>query len=386
VAHVSGASGQFSGGNRVSSSDDGDGSLVLGKIGQDVDDTEGSLGEGLHLENTHGSVHDDGPAVSKGSSLLLGGIRTVVKSHPAIRDGIGGDDLGLGISGELVGDDNIGRKKDGLSKLLGLGHDHFGSLNEVVLNKRVTNSESLGLQEGENHTSSDDDNLALVKKGFQDGDLGGDLGSSNDGGHGSFSVLDGSVKVFEFLGKKESRNRRLQELGDTLGGGVGTMGSSESVVNEKVERGGKLLNESRLVLGLLLVESGVLKHDNISIGGLANNGGNFLTDAVRGEGDILSKKLGHALGAGCEGEFVLRAILGTSQVRADSDDGSLALQVFDGGDGRTDAGIISDLLSVKGDIDITSDKNFLSLKLIIGKVRDGLLGLKLSDRSRTESV
>jgi len=68
-------------------------------------------------------------------------------------------------------------------------------------------------------------------------------------------------------------------------------------------------------------------------------------------------------------------------VRADSDDGTLALQEFDGGDGGADTSIIGDFLSIKGNVDITSDQNLLSLKFGIRKILDGLLGLKLEVES-----
>mmetsp|Transcript_22177 Transcript_22177/g.32622 ORF Transcript_22177/g.32622 Transcript_22177/m.32622 type:complete len:97 (+) Transcript_22177:1191-1481(+) len=58
------------------------------------------------------------------------------------------------------------------------------------------------------------------------------------------------------------------------------------------------------------------------------------------------------------------------------DDGSLLLKEFDGGDGRTDTGIIGDGLSVKGNIYVTTDKNPLSLEFV-SDVLNGLLGLKL---------
>jgi hypothetical protein len=61
-------------------------------------------------------------------------------------------------------------------------------------------------------------------------------------------------------------------------------------------------------------------------------------------------------------------------VRTDSDNSTLALQVFDGGDGGADTSIISDLLSVKRDIEIATDQNFLSLQLIFGEVFDSLFG------------
>lgn len=390
VAHVSGTSRQFGGGNGVSSSDDGDGSLLLGQVSQDVDKVESSGGELLELEDTHGSVHDDGLARRKGFLLLGGGFGTIVKTHPAIGDLFCGDNLGIGIRGESISDDNVGRKKDSLAKLLGLGQDILGSLNVVVFNKGRTNSVSLGLQECENHTSSDDDGVALVKKGLKDGDLGGDLGSTHDGGHWLLSVLDSSVEVFKFLGKKESRHGRLEELGHTLSRGVGTVGGTEGIVNVKVEGSGKLLNERCFVLLFFLVKTSVFKHDDISFLGGINDLLGFLPDAVLGKGDRFSKKLTHALGTGGKGELVLGTILRASQVRADSDDGTLLRQVFDGGDGRADTGVVGDLLSVKRDVDIATDQDLLSLQFSVGEVLDGLLGIKLEDRrngaSDSESV
>lgn len=381
VGHVSGASTLFSGGNGVTSSDDGDGSLLLGQVSQDVDEVESSLSELLELEDTHGSVHDDGLALRESLLLLLSGLGTVVKSHPAIRDSVGGNNLGVGVLVELVGNDDVGRKKDLLSELVGLGHDLLGGLNVVVLNQRGTNVEALGLQESENHTSTDDNGVALVEESLEDGDLGGNLGSTDDGGHGLLSVGDGSIKVFELLGEQESTDRRLEELGNTLSGGVGTVGSTESVVDVEVEGGSKLLNETGLVLGLLLVETSVFKHDDISLLSLVDDLGDFVSNAVGGKSHLLSEEFTHTLGARAKGELVFGSILRTSQVRADSDDGTLVLQVLNGGDRRADTGIVGDLLSVKGDVDVATNENLLSFQFGFRKVFDGLLGLQFEVES-----
>mmetsp|Transcript_3805 Transcript_3805/g.5699 ORF Transcript_3805/g.5699 Transcript_3805/m.5699 type:complete len:200 (+) Transcript_3805:832-1431(+) len=162
---------------------------------------------------------------------------------------------------------------------------------------------------------------------------------------------------------------------------MGAMGGSEGIIDEKVEWGSKLLNESSLVLGLLLVETSILKHDNISFLGSIYNLGNLLSDTVGGKGNSLVKKLRHALGTRSKRELVLWAVLGASQMGADSYDGTLSFEVLNGRDGRTDTGIVSDGLSVEGNVDITTYKNLLSLELVIGKVLNGLLGLKLGSRS-----
>jgi hypothetical protein len=61
VRHVTGAAGQLGGGDRVTSSNDGDGTLLLGQVGQDVDDAKGTGGELLEFKDAHGSVHNDSP-------------------------------------------------------------------------------------------------------------------------------------------------------------------------------------------------------------------------------------------------------------------------------------------------------------------------------------
>ena len=64
-------------------------------------------------------------------------------------------------------------------------------------------------------------------------------------------------------------------------------------------------------------------------------------------------------------------------MRADGDDGTLLLEVLDGGDGGADASVISDLLAVKGDVDVATDQDLLALEVGVGEVLDGLLGLEL---------
>ena len=63
-------------------------------------------------------------------------------------------------------------------------------------------------------------------------------------------------------------------------------------------------------------------------------------------------------------------------MRAHGDDGSLAFQVFDGGDRGADTSIIGDLLSVKRNVDIATDEDLLSLKVGFREIFDGFLGIE----------
>jgi hypothetical protein len=158
------------------------------------------------------------------------------------------------------------------------------------------------------------------------------------------------------------------------------MSSSKGIVHVKVEWGGKLFDESRLVLFFFLVETGVFQHDDISFLGGVDNLLDFLADAVRGKNDLLSKEFSHTLSTRTKGVLVLGSTLGASQVRAHGDNSTLALQVLNGRDGRADTSIIGDRLSVKGDVDVASYQDLLSLQFGVREVLDGLLGIKLNNR------
>jgi len=107
VAHLVGLAGLLDGSDGVSSTNDGAGSLG-GDLLKNVNDRESTLGEGVELENSHRSVPDDCLAVGEGSSDLLGGLRSVVESHPSVRDGSVGNDLGVGVGGECISDKDVG--------------------------------------------------------------------------------------------------------------------------------------------------------------------------------------------------------------------------------------------------------------------------------------
>ena len=74
-----------------------------------------------------------------------------------------------------------------------------------------------------------------------------------------------------------------------------------------------LLHELGLVLGLLLIEPGVLEEDDIAVSGAIGHGGDGIANTVRGKLHLLAEELGHAAGAGGERELVLGAILGPSE-------------------------------------------------------------------------
>src|SRR5688500_3702008 len=57
VRHVSGTSRLFRGSHRVTSSNDGNGTLFLGQVGENVDNAHGSGSKRFEFKHSHRSVH-----------------------------------------------------------------------------------------------------------------------------------------------------------------------------------------------------------------------------------------------------------------------------------------------------------------------------------------
>ncbi len=92
VGHLLSEASLLDGGDGVTSTDDGDGALGSA-LSEGLGNSVGSLSELVELEHTHGTVPDDGLAVRKLLLDELGGLGAVVKTHPAVRDGLDRDGL-----------------------------------------------------------------------------------------------------------------------------------------------------------------------------------------------------------------------------------------------------------------------------------------------------
>ena len=202
--------GLVDGGDGITSTNDRNGSVVCGSVGNSLGDGDSTLGEVGELEDAHGTVPDDGVGGVDGVGEVSDGLGTNIETHPTIRNRVDINlihqqerretySLEVGISGELVGNNDIGRKEELDALGLGLLDDLTSLGDEVLFNEGGADLEAHGLVEGEDHASTDEDGLALLHEGLEDRELGGDLGSTDDGGEGSLGVVDGAVEVLELL-------------------------------------------------------------------------------------------------------------------------------------------------------------------------------------------
>mmetsp|Transcript_5922 Transcript_5922/g.17808 ORF Transcript_5922/g.17808 Transcript_5922/m.17808 type:complete len:393 (+) Transcript_5922:213-1391(+) len=372
MAHLVGKAGLLNGSNRVASSNDG-GHALAGEVGERISDVEGSLGKGLKLEHSHGTVPDDGLALAKLLLDHLGRVGSVVETHPAVRNLVDRNDLGVSVSGELVGDNDVGGQDELYALLLGLLLELLGKVQAVLLNERGSGAQASCLQEGENHASAEDELVDLSEERLNDANLCRHLGSSNDGSERTSWIGDGSLEIVELLLQEESSHGRLQVLGNSGSRTMGTVSTSKSIVHVHISVRSKLLGKLGVVLLLLLVESDILQEEDVAIVHLADHALDLRADAVGRHLHVLAEELAQTAGDRLERELVLRSRLWSAQVRRQDHLGASVDEVLHRRDRGTDTGVIRDLGAVERHVEITSDQHLLALEVIVGQILDRLL-------------
>lgn len=217
-------------GGGVTTSDDDDLAVLLDSVDDGIEGGLGAAGELLELEDTGGTVPEDGLGLGDGLLVELDGLLAAVKTLPAVGDAVlVGGVASVGVLVELVGGDVV-NGEDELDALgLGLLNEVANGLGASLVEEGVTDGDALeGLLEGESHTTADDQGVDLVKEVVDELNLVGDLGTTEDGEERTLGLLESLGEVLKLLLDEETGGFLGQV--DTDHGGVSTVSSAESVV------------------------------------------------------------------------------------------------------------------------------------------------------------
>ena len=218
-----------SNGSGVTTTDDNDGS-GLGSLDSCVEGLLGSLGEGLHLEDTGGSVPKDSLGLSDGLLVLLDRLGADVKAHVTIGNaGLVGGRANGGVSGELVGSHVVHWQDDLNVVLLSLLDNVTDNLATGLVEQTVADLDVLkGLLEGESHATSNDQAVNLGQQVVNQLNLVRDLGTTEDSKEGALRVLEGFGEVLQLFLHEETGSL-LRQL-NANHGAVSTVGGTEGIV------------------------------------------------------------------------------------------------------------------------------------------------------------
>ena len=348
-------------GHGVATAHDG-GAIALGEA---FSQGLGALGEGVELEHAQGAVPENGLGALDDAAEFLNGLVTDVDAHAISRHGTtfspGSGAEGFGAFFELEGVAGVGGQDEGHTLGLGVGQNLVGEVELVGFDLGVAYIVALGGQEGVGHGTTDDEGLALLHELGEYLNLVGDLGTAHDDDKGLLGGAELAFEVFELTLDEEAHGRLLGKVGHTLGGGVGAVGRTESIVHIEGGIAEQGLGELGVVLLFLLVETDVVEQHHVTIlQGLAGGGGGF-TDGFGDEGNGLAQVAGEALGGSGQGELGLVAgSFGAAQVGAENEAGAVLEQVLDGGQSGHDAGIVGNLAILHGYVEVNAHEHFLA--------------------------
>ena len=133
--------------------------------------------ERLELERAHRAVPEDRPGAGDLLAVGLGGARTDVEAHPAVRhvDAVELAALGVGVEGLAE------HEVDGQTQLLAAAREELAGRVEVLVGtQRVADRVALHGQEREAHRAADEDGVGALQEGLEHADLVGHLGAADD--------------------------------------------------------------------------------------------------------------------------------------------------------------------------------------------------------------
>ena len=199
-----------------------------------------ALGEAGPFEDAHRAVPEDRPRPGDLGRESLARLRADVQPEPTVGERVVGDDLRLGVLGELCGCDHVTRKLD-------------------LEAERVRDAQLFG------HLAADQDGVRLAAEVAQDAELVLDLRAARDEHEGPLDVDEQLSELGELALEEQPRVGR-QQLRDADRRRVRAVDRAERVLDEQLVVVREPPREVRIVRRLARVEARVLEHVESLVG------------------------------------------------------------------------------------------------------------------------
>ena len=172
----------------------------------------------------------------------------------------------LGLWRYRPGDHDIGWDRNGGPETLTSQTPGFG--NQALLIQRLADRVAGGSDKRIRDTTTDNQLIYLAREGFQDRELGGDFGATDDGDHWPCGLAEDFFECFEFRHQQRPGAGNGRIFRYTVGARLGPMGGSERVHDKNIAQPGHLAGERWRVLLLAGIEAHVFAEDDFPIGNL----------------------------------------------------------------------------------------------------------------------
>ena len=247
---------------------------------------------------------------------------------------------------------------------------------------------SLRFEERVSHSAADDQGVDLRQQVADDRELVGDFGAAEDRNERTDRFFNGVTEERDLFFHQEARNGGRDVFGDDSGGGMGAVRGAERVVAIDIAIGSELFSKLFLLLfesgfrslelfigltvflfefGLFfLVVTGIFQHQDVA----RLHCGDFRVRlcAVGGKRDRLAEQFGEVIrnqlegGVGGDSFFI-----GTAEMAHENEASALFENVFDGGEGALDTGIVFDDAFFDRHVEVNAHDNALAFEIDIAK-------------------
>src|SRR5271156_1864040 len=203
---------------------------------------KGAFSEGRQFEDSHGAVPDDGAGARDFLGEGFNGFGPDIERHHVGGNGFAGtDDFRQGAGFDAVGDDVVGGQQELEFTAFRLLQKVAGKFDLVFFEQTLANGLALCLEEGISHASSNDEGVNFAEQVLDDSDFVADLGATEDGNEGRLGVVQDAAQILQLFFHEQARGGFLHKLGDADCRSMGTVRSTEGVVDVELGEFGELL-------------------------------------------------------------------------------------------------------------------------------------------------
>mmetsp|Transcript_10956 Transcript_10956/g.24463 ORF Transcript_10956/g.24463 Transcript_10956/m.24463 type:complete len:455 (+) Transcript_10956:955-2319(+) len=391
VGHAHRLSRNFSRRGTVASANNGNHLFVLCQIAQRGGNGERSGFIGFHFKHAHGSIPQCGAAILQ--FLLVEGDRlgANVQRHISLWNihTVGHQRLvafgEFGVAYVINGELHIN------ALLLGLFEQFESQLQSLsFLGVGFSNFLALGLEEGVGHSATNQEFVNLLHQLFQEQNLVGNFGSTNNGDKRLRRFDQNLAKGFDFLLDEVSSRTLSQNFGDPSHTGGVAMSSSKGVRHIKIAIRSQSLGHDGafffLLGGFVLVETKILQDQCLAVDKGVNLG--LRVQTILGEQNLLGGSvflLQELLQASCDrlqasrvfgriqGCSFVHDTLGASQMAHENGFSSLGENLLNRRQSCPDSQVVCDGAICDRNIEVNADQDFFARQ--ITKVVDSFLQL-----------
>ena len=348
----------------VTTANDGDSAFVR-CFGNSFSHSQGAFSESVEFEYAHRTVPNNRLSAFEGFHVFFGGLHARVECLPAIGNFVHVNGLGVGISSEFVGDNEVNRQNYFYALFFCFLEQFTSQVVLVRFAEGCTDGQALCSVKRMSHAAADDDFVNLFNHVADYADFIGNLSAADDGNERMLRSFQSLADVVDFFFHEETGNN-FHILSDTSVGSMAAVGYTESIVNSNVSKAGQLFCKFGVVLLFSLVITEVFEQQNFASLEVSSSFFCNFAYAVRSPFYIFAEEFGQMCNEVFRGELRLTSFGRTADVASQDNSSAVIEQVVDGRQRANHTGVVGDvLIFIERNVIVNADKYFFALDVNI---------------------